>query len=51
MYIAMNRFRVVKDQAKAFEQLWATRESYLHDLKGFAEIHLPKGPEKEHHQP
>src|SRR5690349_16901931 len=50
MYIAMNRFRVVKDQAKAFEQLWATRESYLHEMKGFVEFHLLKGPEKEDHQ-
>lgn len=49
MYIAMNRFRVLKDQAKAFEQLWATRESYLHEMKGFVEFHLLKGPEKEDH--
>ena len=50
MYIAMNRFRVVKDQAQAFEQLWANRESYLHEMKGFVEFHLLKGPEKEDHQ-
>lgn len=50
MYIAMNRFRVVKDQAGAFEALWANRESYLHEMKGFIEFHLLKGPEKEDHQ-
>ena len=50
MYIAMNRFRVVKDQAQAFEQLWANRESYLHEMKGFVVFHLLKGPEKEDHQ-
>ena len=47
MYIAMNRFRVLKERTKDFEQLWAQRESYLHELPGFVEFHLLRGPEAE----
>ena len=49
MYIAMNRFRVIKERAHDFEQLWLNRESYLHEMPGFVEFHLLKGPEKEDH--
>jgi heme-degrading monooxygenase HmoA len=49
MYIAMNRFKVLKDAAKDFENVWFTRESYLHELPGFVEFHLLKGPEREDH--
>ena len=35
MYIAMNRFKVLKEAAKDFENVWFTRESYLHELPGF----------------
>ena len=35
MYIAMNRFKVLKDCAHDFEQVWLTRESHLHELPGF----------------
>ncbi|MFT4097186.1 MAG: antibiotic biosynthesis monooxygenase [Rhodoblastus sp.] len=47
MFIAMNRFRVMKDQAKAFEQMWLTRDSRLHELKGFIEFQMLRGPEAE----
>ena len=49
MFIAMNRFQVVKGQEAAFENMWKTRDSYLHELKGFVEFHLLKGPEAEDH--
>ena len=49
MYIAMNRFKVLKDAAKDFENVWFSRESYLHELPGFVEFHLLKGPEREDH--
>ena len=49
MYIAMNRFRVIKERAQDFEQLWLNRESYLHEMPGFVEFHLLKGPEAEDH--
>jgi heme-degrading monooxygenase HmoA len=49
MFIAMNRFKVIKDRASAFEEVWATRESRLHEMPGFIEFHLLKGPEREDH--
>jgi heme-degrading monooxygenase HmoA len=49
MYIAMNRFKVTKETAEAFEQLWRERESYLHELEGFEGFHLLRGPEREDH--
>ena len=49
MYIAMNRFKVLKDAAKDFENVWFSRESHLHELPGFVEFHLLKGPEREDH--
>lgn len=49
MYIAMNRFRVKKGSEDALEKVWASRDSYLHRMKGFAEFHLLKGPEAEDH--
>ena len=49
MYIAMNRFKVIKGEEEAFETLWRSRESYLHELPGFVEFALLKGPEREDH--
>jgi Uncharacterized enzyme involved in biosynthesis of extracellular polysaccharides len=49
MYVAMNRFKVVKEAAKQFEERWLARESYLHELNGFIEFHMLRGPEKADH--
>ena len=49
MYIAMNRFKVIKDEQKAFEAVWLTRESHLDELKGFVAFHMLKGPERDDH--
>jgi heme-degrading monooxygenase HmoA len=49
MYIAMNRFKVLKDATRAFENVWFSRESYLHELPGFVEFHLLRGPKREDH--
>jgi len=49
MFIAMNRFKVLKDCTQEFEQVWFNRESYLHELPGFVAFHLLKGPEREDH--
>jgi heme-degrading monooxygenase HmoA len=49
MFIAMNRFQVLKDQAERFEQMWLTRESSLHELPGFIEFQMLRGPEREDH--
>ena len=34
MYIAMNRFKVIKDAAEDFETLWKNRESHLNEVQG-----------------
>ncbi len=47
MFIAMNRFKVVKGQEPAFEQRWRDRDSYLDQVPGFVEFHLLRGPEHE----
>lgn len=49
MFIAMNRFQVKKGAEKAFEQVWASRESYLSEMEGFVEFHLLLGPVAEDH--
>jgi heme-degrading monooxygenase HmoA len=49
MYIAMNRFKVIKDQARAFEDVWAKRVSRLDEMAGFVVFRLLKGPEYEDH--
>ena len=49
MFIAMNRFKVVKEEAQAFEALWLDRESYLDGSPGFVEFHMLRGPEREDH--
>ena len=56
MFIAMNRFRVVKGSEDAFEKVWLSREkvwlsrdSHLDTVPGFVEFRLLKGPEGEDH--
>ena len=49
MFIAMNRFKVVKDETQAFEAMWLGRESYLDKNPGFVEFHMLRGPEREDH--
>lgn len=49
MFIAMNRFKVMKGAEADFEKVWLSRESYLNELPGFIEFHLLKGPEREDH--
>jgi heme-degrading monooxygenase HmoA len=49
MFIAMNRFRVVKGGEAAFEKVWLSRDSYIDTVPGFVEFHLLKGAEAEDH--
>lgn len=49
MFIAMNRFRVRKGYAGAFESVWRDRDSRLKEVPGFVEFHLLKGPEADDH--
>lgn len=46
-FIAMNRFRVVRGSEDAFEALWRSRETRLHEVKGFVSFRLLRGPEGE----
>lgn len=49
MFIAMNRFKVIKGEEPAFEALWLSRESHLDQMAGFVEFHMLRGPEREDH--
>lgn len=48
-YIAMNRFKVLKGKEKAFEDVWLNRDVHLHEVPGFVEFHLLRGPDREDH--
>jgi heme-degrading monooxygenase HmoA len=47
MFIAMNRFHVVKGHEADFEHVWLSRDTYLDNVPGFVEFALLKGPEFE----
>jgi len=49
MFIAMNRFKVIKGAEKDFEHVWLSRETHLNEVPGFVEFHLLRGPEREDH--
>ncbi|EJF90617.1 antibiotic biosynthesis monooxygenase family protein [Bartonella tamiae] len=40
MYIAMNRFQVIKGCEDEFEQVWKNRQSRLAELSGFIQFQL-----------
>jgi len=44
-FVAMNRFKVKPGYESAFEEMWRARESRLHEVPGFREFRLLKGPE------
>ncbi|MEM7695650.1 MAG: antibiotic biosynthesis monooxygenase [Pseudomonadota bacterium] len=48
-YVTMNRFSVKPDETGAFEALWLGRETFLHEVPGFVEFQLLRGPKKEDH--
>lgn len=49
MFIAMNRFRVLRGREEEFETVWRARESRLPGEPGFEQFTLLKGPEREDH--
>ena len=49
MFIAMNRFKVIKGEEAAFEHLWLSRETHLDTVVGFVEFHMLRGPERDDH--
>ncbi|HSK42023.1 MAG TPA: antibiotic biosynthesis monooxygenase [Arenibaculum sp.] len=50
MYIAMNRFKVRLDAERDFEEMWLNREVHLHEVPGFVEFHLLRGPRRDDHR-
>ena len=38
MFIAMNRFKVIKGSEAAFENVWLSRDSHLDKVRGFVEF-------------
>jgi heme-degrading monooxygenase HmoA len=49
MFIAMNRFHVVKGCEGDFEHVWLSRDSRLENVPGIVEFELLKGPQSEDH--
>jgi heme-degrading monooxygenase HmoA len=49
MFIAMNRFRVLKGHEGDFEHIWLSRDTHLVTVPGFVEFHLLKGPVADDH--
>jgi heme-degrading monooxygenase HmoA len=49
MFIAMNRFKVVRGSEADFEKVWTTRDSHLQDVPGFVTFELLRGPERDDH--
>lgn len=49
MFVAMNRFRIVKGMEPEFERIWAERDSHLGEVPGFVEFNLLRGPDAEDH--
>jgi heme-degrading monooxygenase HmoA len=43
MFIAMNNFKVVEGKESEFEQIWKSRETYLHGVPGFVRFALLRG--------
>lgn len=49
MFIAMNRFQVLRGQEAAFEAVWLSRDTHLESVPGFLKFNLLRGPERDDH--
>src|SRR5438445_637403 len=49
MFIAMNRFKVIKGEAKAFENVCLSRDTHLHSVPGLIAFHLLRAPDQDDH--
>ena len=49
MFIAMNRFRVMRGAEADFEAVWLKREVFIDREPGFVAFHLLRGPQTEEH--
>ena len=45
MFLAMNRFKIVKGKEQEFEKVWKERDTHLEGVKGFISFNLLKGKE------
>ena len=49
MFIAMNRFKVIRGAETDFEEVWTRRDTRLRGVPGFLSFHLLRGAEHEDH--
>ena len=49
MFVAMNRFQIVRGCEADFERVWAERDTHLDGVPGFLEFRLLRGPEADDH--
>lgn len=49
MFLAMNRFYVVRGKEQTFIEHWRNRNSHLNEVPGFRGFHLLKGESNEEH--
>ena len=49
MFIAMNRFQVLRGSEADFETVWTSRDTFLRGVPGFVTFHLLRGPERDDH--
>lgn len=49
MFIAMNRFKVVRGQETRFEEIWRNRDSRLGEVPGFERFSMLRGAEHDDH--
>ena len=47
MFLAMNRFKIVKGCEEDFEKIWRERDTHLQGVEGFKEFNLMKGNTEE----
>ena len=49
MFLAMNRFKIVKGREEDFETIWRERDTHLQGVDGFKEFNLMKGREEDNY--
>ena len=49
MFIAINRFQIVKGREAELENIWAEGDSHLEGVPGFKDFELLRGPEADDH--
>ena len=47
MFLAMNRFKIIKGREADFEQIWRERDTHLEEVEGFEAFSLVRGNSEE----